>query len=115
MNEICIDGLMVETRIGVPAEERAKPQQVEVNVVMTSALDFATMGDEVERTIDYHAVVLAIQKLAATGERRLIETLAADIAAMVRREYGAARVRVEVRKFILPETRWVGVIYTTGS
>jgi dihydroneopterin aldolase len=39
----------------------------------------------------------------------LIETLASDIAALVLREFGARRVHVEVKKFIIPEARHVSV------
>lgn len=114
MNRIQIQGLQVTTHIGVPAEERAVAQMLEVDVEMTPAQDFATMDDDVGQTIDYQAVSLAIQDLAAGRSRQLIETLAADVAALVRRDFGATQVQVRIRKFILPETRWVGVSYASG-
>jgi len=39
----------------------------------------------------------------------LIETLAEDIATMILNDFDAARVQIEVRKFIIPQTRYVGV------
>lgn len=109
MNLIHVRGLEVETRIGVPAEERAEAQRLKVDLEMTPSAGFESMGDAVESTIDYHRVCLEIQRLAGTGERRLIETLAAEIADMVIGDFGAKRVRVRLRKFILPDTEWVGV------
>jgi len=47
--------------------------------------------------------------------RKLIETLAADIAAAVLEDPAASGVSVEVRKFILPGTRWVAVTFETRS
>ena len=52
------------------------------------------------------------QRLLTLGQGRswkLIETLASDIAALVLREFGARRVHVEVKKFIIPEARHVSV------
>lgn len=109
MNLIHIRGLEIETRIGVPDDERAAPQRLKVDLEITPAHDFRTLGDDVARTIDYHAVCVEILRLARTGERRLIETLAEEIAGLVIEGFGALRVRVRIRKFILPETEWVGV------
>ncbi len=107
--EIHIRGLRVRTRIGVPDEERAEWQELLIDVVMMPATSFAEMNDQIATTIDYHAVCLAIGKLAEAGERRLIETLANEIAELVLRDHSAVRVEVVIRKFILPQTEWVGV------
>lgn len=106
---IHIRGLKVRTRIGVPAEERAEWQELRVDVEMTPERSFAEMGDEISATIDYHAVCVEIEALAAAGERRLIETLADEIAGLVIGRHRALRVSVEIRKFILPQTEWVAV------
>lgn len=109
MRAIHVRGLEIETRIGVPDEERAAAQKLRVDLEMVPALDFGAMSDGVDRTIDYHRVSLAVQELAGRGERKLIETLAAEIADLVLDGFGATRVRVRIRKFILPDTEWVGV------
>lgn len=106
---IHVRGLKVATRIGVPDEERSEPQTLELNLAMRPVRSFGEMEDEVDRTIDYHAVSLAVEALAAKGERRLVETLADEVAELVLGRFGAAAVRVEIRKFILPQTDWVGV------
>ena len=109
MNEIHIDSLRVRTRIGVPDEERADWQDVEIDLRIEPMEGFSEMGDEISRTIDYALVCERVADLAAAGPRNLIETLAADIADLVRSDYGARSVEVEVRKFILPQTRHVAV------
>jgi phosphoglycolate phosphatase len=99
----------VPVRVGVPDEERAVEQEVEISVTMTPARRFAGAGDSLERTVDYFAVSERVRAVAREKERKLIETLADDIAAMVRAEFAVARVEVEVRKFILPDTECVAV------
>ncbi|MEM9237760.1 MAG: dihydroneopterin aldolase, partial [Verrucomicrobiota bacterium] len=73
---IRIKGLRIRTRIGVPDEERAGWQELAVDVEMVPEAAFAGMADDITSTVDYHAVCEAIGRLAETGSRHLIETLA---------------------------------------
>ena len=109
MNEIRIESLRVRTRIGVPDEERADEQEVEIDLRIEPGVDFSEMDDDISKTIDYAQVCERIAELAAARPRNLIETLAADIAEFVRDKFAARSVEVEVRKFILPQTRHVAV------
>lgn len=109
IHHIEIRRLKVLTCIGVPDEERAKPQELRVSVVITAATPFAEMNDEIGKTLDYAALAIGIQSLAAARPRRLIETLASDIACHVLASPGSAAVEVTVEKFILPDTDCVAV------
>lgn len=110
MNEvIIIKGLQVLARVGVPDKERSKPQNLLVDLTITPATGFAAMEDQLERSIDYQAVSGRVMALAAERPRKLIETLASDIAETVLKEFGARAILVEVRKFILPDTEYVAV------
>lgn len=111
MNEgvIKIKGLKVRTRIGVPDDERAGWQDLLVDVEMVPSEVFSEMNDEISATVDYHAVCLEVASLAETSPRHLIETLANEIADLVVSRHAAKEVTVKIRKFILPQTEWVGV------
>lgn len=108
-DEITIRGLEVMSHVGVPDEERAHPQRLLVDVTFTPRISFESVGDDIRSTVDYYAASQRIVSLAAERPRRLIETLAADIAACVLNEFPAESVDVEVRKFILPNTEYVAV------
>lgn len=108
-DRIRIRALRLSTRVGVPDAERAAPQTVSVNVEIEPDRAFATIGDAIGDTVDYFAVSERLKTVAATGERRLIETLAIDLARAVLEFPRARAVTVEVRKFILPETDYVSV------
>ena len=101
--------LRVTTCVGVPDEELASPQTLEISIVMTPQVAFEELGDDIERTVDYHAVALEIQAIAAARPRRLIETLAVNIANDLLRDHPLRRVEVLVEKFILPDTECVAV------
>ena len=112
-DQIVIRGLELLTHIGVPAEERAEAQKLRVHLTL-EVMRFPKI-DGIEGTVDYKAVADRDRESAAEKERNLIETLAQDIAAVVLGEFEVSMVRVEIEKFILPETDWVGVILERSS
>ncbi len=106
---ILIDRLELSAHVGVPDEERAVAQRLTVSLRLEVARDFRELDDDISRTVDYFAVCGAIETLAAERPRRLIETLAEEIATAVLRYFAVTAVEVELRKFILPDTAFVGV------
>jgi FolB domain-containing protein len=110
MDLILIEDLTLFFHVGVPDEERAKPQRLTLSVEMEH--DFSTLGETLDRTIDYHAVSLRLLNFGQNRSWKLIETLAVEAAEMILREFKPVRVTVEVRKFILPQTRHVAVRVT---
>jgi FolB domain-containing protein len=109
MSEILIDSLRVKTWIGVPDAERIEAQEIEIDLRIRSMRNFTEMQDDISLTVDYAAVCQRVSELARERPRRLIESLAQEIGDMILNEFGATSAEVEIRKFILPETRHVGV------
>ena len=110
MNDtIEIRRLRVQAHIGVPDEERAEAQTLLITVRMVPGQGFAGLADEISRTIDYHAVSLELQTLAAARPRRLIETLAEEIAGHLLAAHPLSSVVVSIEKHILPDTECVAV------
>jgi FolB domain-containing protein len=109
MDTIIIRELGVSYRVGVTEGERATPQRLLLDLEISHDCAAAAARDDLTRTIDYYAVC---QRLLSFGEGhswKLIETLAVDIANFLRSEFQAAGATVEVRKFIIPEARYVAV------
>lgn len=109
MNEILIKSLSVECHIGVPDEERAQPQRLLIDATLVPRTPFADLNDDLALTADYDAASRRISAIAAERPRKLIETLAADLAAMLLQEFPLLAAEVEIRKFILPQTEYVAV------
>jgi len=108
-DEIQIIGIDLPVHIGVPDAERATPQTVQADVIMQVPCPFEDLRDDLASTIDYQAVAIRLRNLATEKPRKLIETLAAEMATCVLREFGAAAVTVEIRKRILPGVDHVAV------
>ncbi len=99
--------LELSTRIGVPDEERLHPQRLTLN--LTLEIDTRALNDSIENTVDYFVVARTLQKLARDRPRKLIETLAEEIATASLAFPGVKAVSVELRKYILPDTAYVAV------
>ena len=102
--------LELSAHLGVPAEERARPQRLTANITVELTLPFAEIQDDISRTVDYAKLAQGISEMVAAREDRLVETLAGAIAEHVLEEERVQHVRVELRKFVLPRTRHVAVI-----
>jgi len=109
-DQILINGLEISCHIGVPDEERAQSQNIRVNVTLFPLESSAPLEDDIERTVNYYAVSLRMDEVAKEKPRKLIETLAEDLASMILSEFPVSSVTVEIEKFILPNARHVGVL-----
>lgn len=118
MSKITITDLEVFFNVGVPDEERAKPQRLLITIDMNYDFSSAAVTDRITKTIDYSAVAQHIIALGKDRSWKLIEKLANDIADLVISDFQPAAVNITVKKFILPNAAHVSVNLTkqrTGS
>jgi len=111
-DSIRIEELELSVRIGVPDEERAKPQRLTISISMWPEGGIHDLDDELDRTINYAAVCQEVKACAFGRADRLIETMAEAIASHLLATFPLVRVHVEVRKFILSEVKHVAVLIT---
>jgi 7,8-dihydroneopterin aldolase/epimerase/oxygenase len=104
-----IRDLEVSGKIGVPANERENPQRLLVSLRFQIETSFAALNDQLERTIDYAAVASEVEKIVATTKAHLIEGLVSDIGDTLMASFPMKRLEIELRKFILPNARYVSV------
>ena len=98
--------------IGVPEEERAKAQRLLVTVQMKGDFSKACLSDDILATINYYEVSQRIEKICESRPFKLVESLAHEIASCVLNEFSPESVEVEIKKFILPNTRFVSFALT---
>lgn len=107
---IVIAQLALAARIGVPEEERAQPQRLTATVRLEPRRNFGALEDRIENAVDYAQVCDFLKRIAAEKPRRLLETLAEEIASRLLAHFPIACVHIELRKFILPNTNFVAAI-----
>jgi dihydroneopterin aldolase len=94
--------------LGVPAEERAHPQKILCTAVFpVPNLKKAAQTDNLEHTVNYYDLSQLLQQTALQKERKLIETLAADLVESTFAAFPIPWIDLELKKFILPETRHI--------
>jgi len=112
MSHISIVDLEVFYRVGVSDAERAQPQRLFLTIEIESDFSAAAKTDAITDTIDYFAVTQRLLKFGDGKSWKLIEKLAADIADMILAGFKPQSVSVEVKKFVIPQARYVSVAVT---
>jgi dihydroneopterin aldolase len=108
-DRIFVADLELFSHIGVPDAERAAPQRLTVNLCLVPRVCFSQLDDDITNTVDYFALTRRVRALASERPRKLIETLAQEMAVCCLEEFAVAWVEVEVRKYILADTTYVSV------
>jgi dihydroneopterin aldolase len=90
-----LTGLEIPGRHGVEKRERETEQQFLYDIELELR---EPPADEIERTVDYRAVVALAREVSAGRQFHLLETLAAALADALLEQFPANRARVRVRK-----------------
>jgi 7,8-dihydroneopterin aldolase/epimerase/oxygenase len=109
---IHVEQLEVFTRIGVTDNERAAPQRVLLSMTVWPRKDFDSANDEIANTVDYSALCAVTRDFVESRAGRLIETLARNLAEEILVRFPVRRITIQVRKFVVPNTKYVSVTLT---
>jgi FolB domain-containing protein len=115
MDKIIISDLEVYYHVGVTDAEREKAQRLLISVQIEHDFKKAAASDSIADTIDYFAICQRLLHLGNGRQWKLIESLASEIADTILKEHKAKTVAVEVKKFIIPQAKYVAVSLMRGS
>ena len=104
-DRIELRGLRVRGHHGVFDHERRDGQDFVVDLVLLTDLGAAGRSDDLADTVDYGALAEAAARVVEGPPRRLIETVAAEVAATVLADARVARVEVTLHKPAAPIAR----------
>ena len=108
--------LEVTAHIGVPEEERAQPQRLLISLEMSiDGVAEAAATDDISLTANYYDVAQRVKKIVAEHPRKLIETLAEEIASDLLKTFPIEKLTIEIKKFVLPDARHVSVEIVRSS
>ena len=113
---VFIRGLQLDTVIGVCAWEREVRQRLLLDLEMAADVRPAAHSDDVVDALNYAAVSDRVRAFAADNSFLLIETLAENLAALIRDEFRVPWVRLRLCKpGAVPEAEDVGVLIERGE
>jgi FolB domain-containing protein len=98
MDKVIIKDLVARGVIGIYDWERAKPQEILINIILFGDLSKPGETDNIEDSINYKTVAKGAQSLAENCERLTVEALANDIANFCLGTTGVLKVIVRVEK-----------------
>jgi dihydroneopterin aldolase len=104
-----IADLEVKSKIGVSEKERECFQRLLVCLRFQIQASFRELNDEFEKTVDYAGVAAAVKEVAEANKAQLLETLVSEIADNLMERFPMRRLKLELKKFILPNVRCVSV------
>ena len=111
-DQIHIEQLEIFTHIGVPEKERATPQRLTVSITLWPKQDMRDLADQINRTINYSAIAEEAKSFVRDQSVNLIETLADRLATHLLGNFAIQKIKVELRKFVLQDTKYVSVTVT---
>ena len=110
LDRIHIADLLVRCIVGTNPEERAKPQDVVINVTLHADLRAAGRSDRIEDTVDYRSLKQRIVEMVEASHFFLVEALAEAISDVCLSDPRVLKARVRVEKpTALRFARTVGV------
>lgn len=98
MDKIILQGMEFYGFHGVLPEERSLGQRFIVDLEMEMDLQPAGKSDDLELTINYARVFELVESVVRGAPRRLIESVAQDIASAVLEEFPVTAATVRVKK-----------------
>jgi 7,8-dihydroneopterin aldolase/epimerase/oxygenase len=114
-DEIRIEQLEISARIGVPEEERVTPQRLTINISFWPYQQTRDLADNIHNAVNYSVVADETKSFVRGRSVNLIETLADQVAAHLLKTFPIQKVTVEVRKFALPDAKYVSVTVTRSA
>ncbi len=115
MDKVFIEGLSIETTIGIYDWERRIRQPLVFDIEMSFDNRVPAATDAVKDTLDYKAVSKRLIEFVSATEFGLVETLAERCVELVQREFGVRWVRLKLSKpGAVRGARAVGVLIERG-
>lgn len=96
MDTLIIQGLSVQTQIGVYAWEQKIKQQLIIDITIPA--DFSTCADDINSTLDYAVLCQKVTSFVESQSFQLIEYVANCVAQLIKEEFQVAQVTITVAK-----------------
>jgi 7,8-dihydroneopterin aldolase/epimerase/oxygenase len=98
MDKVFIQGLKIDTVIGIYDWEREIRQDVTLDLEMAADIKAASLTDHIDQTLDYKSVAKRLIQFVKDSEFQLVETLAEKITEIVLNEFEVEWVKLTLNK-----------------
>lgn len=98
MDIVFIQGLKIDTVIGIYDWEREIRQDIVFDIEMSSNNGAAANTDNIDQAVNYHAVCDRLCDYVKGSEFQLVETLAEEVCQIILNEFGVGWVKLKLNK-----------------
>ena len=99
MDKLILKGIEIFGRHGCHIEEQQRGQIFKVDLELNLSLETAGKTDDINETVDYPQVLFDVEKIVGGVPRKLIETVAEEIAETLLKNYPRVEsLKVELHK-----------------
>ncbi len=98
MDIVFIQGLKIDTVIGIYDWEREIRQDIVFDIEMSSNNGAAANTDNIDQAVNYHAVCDRLCDYVRGSEFQLVETLAEEVCRIIINEFGVKWVKLKLNK-----------------
>ena len=116
MDTVFIRGLKAKAVIGIFDWEKQIRQNLVLDLDLRADVAHAAASDTLEDAVDYKAISQRVVEFVEDSQFQLVESLAEEIARIVREEFSVGWVRVRIAKpFAVRTAQEVGVVIERGD
>ncbi|MFW1677455.1 dihydroneopterin aldolase [Pontibacter sp. JAM-7] len=116
MDLVYIEGLRVETIIGIYDWERQVKQVVTLDLQLGVDIQSAAETDDIEHALNYKAVSERLVEFIVGSEFLLLEAMAEQVAELLQEEFGVRWLQLKLGKpGAVPQAKTVGVLIERGE
>lgn len=98
MDIIFIQGLKVDTVIGIYDWERKIRQEIVLDIEMSADISTAASTDHIDQALNYKDICKRLRSFVGDSEFQLVETLAEEICQIIIKEFGVQWVKLKLNK-----------------
>ena len=116
MDKVFIDGLEIETIIGIYDWEREVKQAVRLDLQMAWDNKPAAQSEDINKALNYKAVCDRLTDFIAGSEFLLVETMAENVADILMNEFNVPWLQLKLTKpTAIAQANGVGVMIERGN
>lgn len=102
MGAIRITNMQFHTYNGVYPEEQKLGQRLSIDVELRLPIELQVQHDDLQETVDYGAVYKTVAAFVTTHHYQLIEMLANQLLAELKRRFAVSGITLRIRKGAVP-------------
>lgn len=110
-DKVFLKGVRLKARLGIYAWEQAIEQTVLMDLEMQTEAASAAQHDQIDHTLNYQKVVERVRSWLPEQRFQLVETLAEQIAQLIKQEFAVSWLRLTLHKpYVFSDIESVGVV-----